>query len=291
MSATPTMQLPAWLLRLFTAVAVVLGIAGALAGVSFFLPWIDDTMYSSVGPIGTLGVVLGAAAATDLLRLIGPQRWSERRAFRARRQQARAGGLTGRRVTAAALIPYPAHTRARRAIVGGVVAGFAGLLERVLVTYNVDSITGRGLETGAGVDLANVVVATLFVCAGVALIGGVVGMFVPLAPGGTFEVPAGFATPFGAPSATVPSSPVAPARTPAVWTPTHRVPDGGMPAFETPEAAVPLVMLDALLPLVVIEHRGERAAVRAENGWQGWVRSDGLVPLAIVAPVPPMPVG
>jgi hypothetical protein len=256
-STTTADRIPAWLLRLYRATGVVLALVGIAAAVTIMMPWVEESGVVSHGPIATFAVFLAAMIAGSLLLGRG-------RSFRRRH----------------AVPPEEGRSRARKAVVAGMLAGLAALLERWLISYNLESIDDLGLTPGAGVEVANAVVVALFVCAGVALVFGVIGLFVPPVDAAGVE-PIGFDAP-------------APAAVPTVgWSPTHRVPDDGMPAFAGPGAGVPTVMLDPRLPVLVTGCRGEHASVRTENGWQGWVRADDLVPLGVetTPPIPPMPVG
>ncbi len=49
--------------------------------------------------------------------------------------------------------------------------------------------------------------------------------------------------------------------------PTHVVPRRGMPAWESPDPARPTVPLDPLLPVELVERRGDWGYVRCSNGW------------------------
>ena len=67
-------------------------------------------------------------------------------------------------------------------------------------------------------------------------------------------------------------SPPPPPQAAPEFVPTHKVPVGGMQATLIPDPkAETLTMLDAGLPLLLLEERGDWAHVRAENGWEGWV--------------------
>ncbi|MFD0310318.1 hypothetical protein [Streptomyces sp. NPDC127119] len=58
--------------------------------------------------------------------------------------------------------------------------------------------------------------------------------------------------------------------TPA-FRPTHVVPRDGMPAWDAPDPARPTVPLDALLPVRLVERRGDWGHVLCANGWSAWV--------------------
>ncbi|WP_215452268.1 hypothetical protein [Streptomyces sp. ATCC 21386] len=61
--------------------------------------------------------------------------------------------------------------------------------------------------------------------------------------------------------------------------PTHVVPPDGLPAWETPDPAHPTVALDALLPVRLVERRGDWGRVLCANGWSAWV--DGRLLVAV----------
>jgi hypothetical protein len=63
------------------------------------------------------------------------------------------------------------------------------------------------------------------------------------------------------------------------FAPTHVVPQRGMPAWEAPDPARPTVPLDPLLPVQLLERRGDWAQVLCSNGWAAWV--DGRHLLAV----------
>ncbi|MFE5813559.1 hypothetical protein [Streptomyces sp. NPDC056479] len=66
--------------------------------------------------------------------------------------------------------------------------------------------------------------------------------------------------------------------------PTHVVPGHGMPAWEAPDPARPTVPLDPLLPVQLVERRGDWGRILCANGWSAWV--DGRF-LVAVPPDPP----
>ncbi|MCT9075875.1 hypothetical protein [Streptomyces fulvoviolaceus] len=53
--------------------------------------------------------------------------------------------------------------------------------------------------------------------------------------------------------------------------PTHVVPGIGMPAWEAPDPARPTLPLDPLLPVRLVERRGDWGHVLCANGWSAWV--------------------
>ncbi|MEU2620753.1 hypothetical protein ABZ642_21900 [Streptomyces sp. NPDC007157] len=59
--------------------------------------------------------------------------------------------------------------------------------------------------------------------------------------------------------------------------PTHVVPADGMPAWEAPDPARPTVPLDPLLPVQLVERRGDWAHISCANGWAAWVDGRYLV--------------
>ncbi|MFE4021561.1 hypothetical protein ACFXPZ_29865 [Streptomyces sp. NPDC059101] len=61
--------------------------------------------------------------------------------------------------------------------------------------------------------------------------------------------------------------------------PSHVVPPDGMATWAAPDAARPLVPLDPLLPVRVVERRGDWALALCSNGWSAWV--DGRLLLTV----------
>ncbi|QTD96357.1 hypothetical protein [Streptomyces cyanogenus] len=61
--------------------------------------------------------------------------------------------------------------------------------------------------------------------------------------------------------------------------PTHVVPPHGLPAWEAPDPARPTVPLDPLLPVQLVERRGDWGYIRCANGWAAWV--DGRLLVAV----------
>ncbi len=151
----------------------------------------------------------------------------------------------------------------------------AAVAVRKVTPYNLDEIDRLGFTPSVGPATATFVAWTL--------IAGGIAPFV-------IGVVAASATPevlsiAGTASAT-PAS--------ATWTPTHRVPAEALPAYQAPMPGTPVAMLDPDLPVMVLEHRGDWAHVRAVNGWEGWVDGRRLVseaPAPSVPTLPPMPVG
>lgn len=71
--------------------------------------------------------------------------------------------------------------------------------------------------------------------------------------------------------------------------PTHVVPGHGMPAWEAPDPARPTVPLDPLLPVQLMERRGDWAYVLCANGWSAWVDGRHLVDVPQDPPAPEGP--
>ncbi|KND37357.1 hypothetical protein IQ63_10625 [Streptomyces acidiscabies] len=69
--------------------------------------------------------------------------------------------------------------------------------------------------------------------------------------------------------------------------PTHVVPPRGMPAWQTPDPARPTVPLDPLLPVQLLELRGDWGHVLCANGWNAWVDGRYLIAVPQDPPVPP----
>ncbi|WP_328773720.1 hypothetical protein [Streptomyces sp. NBC_00286] len=61
--------------------------------------------------------------------------------------------------------------------------------------------------------------------------------------------------------------------------PTHVVPRDGMPAWDAPDPARPTVPLDALLPVRLVDRRGDWGHIVCANGWSAWV--DGRLLIAV----------
>ena len=61
--------------------------------------------------------------------------------------------------------------------------------------------------------------------------------------------------------------------------PTHVVPRHGMPAWEAPDPTRPTVPLDPLLPVQLVERRGDWGHILCANGWSAWV--DGRYLIAV----------
>ncbi|MEW1688751.1 hypothetical protein ACIQOF_09870 [Streptomyces sp. NPDC091265] len=59
--------------------------------------------------------------------------------------------------------------------------------------------------------------------------------------------------------------------------PTHVVPQDGMPAWESPDVSRPTEPLDPLLPVQLLDRRGDWGQVLCANGWSAWVDGRLLV--------------
>lgn len=70
--------------------------------------------------------------------------------------------------------------------------------------------------------------------------------------------------------------------------PTHVVPQDGLPAWEAPDPGRPTLPLDPLLPVRLVERRGDWGHIVCANGWSAWV--DGRL-LVTVPHGPPDPDG
>ncbi|CAL9363357.1 hypothetical protein SUDANB176_00720 [Streptomyces sp. enrichment culture] len=71
--------------------------------------------------------------------------------------------------------------------------------------------------------------------------------------------------------------------------PTHIVPQHGLPAWEEPDPARPTVGLDPLLPVRLLERRGDWGRVQCSNGWSAWVDGRLLVAVPQDPPAPDAP--
>ncbi|GAA0482891.1 hypothetical protein ACFQ2B_32275 [Streptomyces stramineus] len=63
------------------------------------------------------------------------------------------------------------------------------------------------------------------------------------------------------------------------FAPTHVVPPDGLPTWRAPDGAVPTEKLDPLLPVRLLDRRGDWGRVLCSNGWAAWVDARPLVPL------------
>ncbi|WP_234386106.1 hypothetical protein [Streptomyces sp. ERV7] len=77
--------------------------------------------------------------------------------------------------------------------------------------------------------------------------------------------------------------------TPVDFRPTHVVPPGGLAAWESPDTGRPTVPLDALLPVQLIDRRGDWARILCANAWSAWVDGRLLVTVPQGPPVPGAP--
>ncbi|MFS4092158.1 hypothetical protein [Streptomyces sp. AF1A] len=66
--------------------------------------------------------------------------------------------------------------------------------------------------------------------------------------------------------------------------PTHVVPAHGLPSWESPDPDRPTLPLDPLLPVELVERRGDWGHVRCANGWAAWVDSRRLVAVPVDPP-------
>ncbi len=66
--------------------------------------------------------------------------------------------------------------------------------------------------------------------------------------------------------------------------PTHVTPLDGMPTWAGPDPAEPSAWLDAVLPVRVVDTRGDWARVLCSNGWAAWVDGRLLIALPEVPP-------
>ncbi|WP_063804243.1 hypothetical protein [Streptomyces roseifaciens] len=77
---------------------------------------------------------------------------------------------------------------------------------------------------------------------------------------------------------TVPLSPGSASGIPG-FLPTHVVPPGGLATWTAPDGTVPTQPLDPLLPVRLVERRGEWGQVMCSNGWAAWTDARLLVSL------------
>ncbi|WP_234367546.1 hypothetical protein [Streptomyces pluripotens] len=64
-----------------------------------------------------------------------------------------------------------------------------------------------------------------------------------------------------------------------------------MPAWEAPDPARPTVSLDPLLPVQLVEWRGDWGHIRCANGWAAWVDGRHLVAVPEDPPASDAPAG
>ncbi|MFJ3930960.1 MULTISPECIES: hypothetical protein [unclassified Streptomyces] len=75
------------------------------------------------------------------------------------------------------------------------------------------------------------------------------------------------------------------------FAPTHVVPGSGLPAWESPDVSRPTVPLDPLLPVQLLERRGDWSRVLCANGWSAWVDGRLLVTVPAEPPAAERPMG
>ncbi|MFD7437991.1 hypothetical protein [Streptomyces sp. NPDC059861] len=71
----------------------------------------------------------------------------------------------------------------------------------------------------------------------------------------------------------------------ADFLPTHVIPSDGLAAWEAPDVSRPTVPLDALLPVQLVERRGDWGRIVCFNGWSAWVDGRLLVPVPQAPPL------
>ncbi|MGR8012023.1 hypothetical protein [Streptomyces hypolithicus] len=71
--------------------------------------------------------------------------------------------------------------------------------------------------------------------------------------------------------------------------PTHVVPPNGLPAWESPDVSRPTEPLDPLLPVQVLDRRGDWGLIACANGWSAWVDGRLLVSVPQGAPAAVQP--
>ncbi|WP_330302296.1 MULTISPECIES: hypothetical protein [unclassified Streptomyces] len=71
--------------------------------------------------------------------------------------------------------------------------------------------------------------------------------------------------------------------------PTHVVPQDGLAAWESPDPSRRTVPLDALLPVQLVDRRGDWGRVLCANGWSAWVDGRLLVPVPQAPPAATSP--
>ena len=259
-----------------TAAGVVTVLAGCLAFFTIPMPWVEESYVISHGPLLNLIVFILALVAGTLMQNHGPRvRWGERAAIRQRVDALKREGYSLREATRLGRPMYTLRRRAGRLFGGGVLAVALGVIELAIVSYNLDEIDRLGVTPSVGPATATFVAWTLIAGGIAAFVIGVV------AASATPEVLSIAGTAYATPA-------------PAAWAPTHHVPVEALPAYQAPMPGTPVAMLDPDLPVMVLEHRGDWAHVRAVNGWEGWVDGRRLVseaPAPTVPTLPPMPVG
>ncbi|MGI5400780.1 hypothetical protein ACQEVG_15235 [Streptomyces sp. CA-135486] len=68
--------------------------------------------------------------------------------------------------------------------------------------------------------------------------------------------------------------------------PTHVVPRDGLPAWESADVSRPTDSLDPLLPVQLVDRRGDWGRIVCANGWSAWVDGRLLVSVPQDPPVP-----
>ncbi|MFI2010255.1 hypothetical protein ACH432_33805, partial [Streptomyces jumonjinensis] len=71
--------------------------------------------------------------------------------------------------------------------------------------------------------------------------------------------------------------------------PTHIVPNDGLPAWQEPDVSRPTEPLDPLLPVRLLDRRGEWSRILCANGWSAWVDGRLLVPVPQDPPAAGLP--
>ncbi|MDH2390196.1 hypothetical protein QCN29_15635 [Streptomyces sp. HNM0663] len=71
--------------------------------------------------------------------------------------------------------------------------------------------------------------------------------------------------------------------------PTHVIPQGGLPSFEMPDVSRTSAPLDPLLPVQLLDRRGDWGQVLCANGWSTWVDARLLVSVPRDPPPPGLP--
>ncbi|MGZ5128240.1 MAG: SH3 domain-containing protein [Actinomycetota bacterium] len=258
-----------------TAAAIATMLAGMFALFSISMPWVEESYVFSHGPLLNVVVFVLALVAGTLMSSHGPRvRSTEKLATRQRVDAFRGQGYSLREATRLGRPMYTLRQRAGRLFGGGVLAVTLGVIELAVVSYNLHEIDRLGVTPSTGPALATFVAWTLIAGGIAAFVIGVVAI------SATPEVLSIAGTAYATPA-------------PAAWTPTHHVPAEALPAYQAPMPGTPVAMLDPDLPVMVLEHRGDWAHVRAVNGWEGWVDGRRLVSEAPAAAptLPPMPVG
>ncbi|MFC9244835.1 hypothetical protein ACFT7S_12610 [Streptomyces sp. NPDC057136] len=71
--------------------------------------------------------------------------------------------------------------------------------------------------------------------------------------------------------------------------PSHVVPPDGMPAWEAPDVSRPTAPLDPLLPVQLLDRRGDWGLIACANGWSAWIDGRLLVPVPQAPPAAHQP--